>query len=195
MSTLTAASLPKDSARMCERMHLSQGAKDLLRPGLQPAQYLQTLVEKEHFACAVKFLAHTLPKRQAVWWACLCVWGAEKPDGPSEQEEKTVNAVHAAVMWVRDPSEENRRLAEQMGRIATVGTAAGCAAMAAFWSGGNMSGPSLPAVEPPADLTAKVAAGAVLLAASDGDPEKAPDRYRRFLAIGLEVANGSNRWE
>jgi hypothetical protein len=73
-------------------------------------------------------------------------------------------------------------------------TPAGCAAVAAFWSGGSLGPPNVPVIPPGESLTAKGVAGAVMLAAVLTEPEKTPEKYRRFLAHGVEVAKGANRW-
>ena len=38
-------------------------------------------------------------------------------------------------------------------------------------------------------------AGAVMLAAVQSEPEKAPEKYQKFLAQGIEVAKGNQRWK
>ena len=63
----------KTAEEVCHRYPASDEAKGLLRPDLTPRQYLDLLVENGHPADACQFLAHALPKREAVWWACLCV--------------------------------------------------------------------------------------------------------------------------
>jgi hypothetical protein len=77
---------------------------------------------------------------------------------------------------------------------ATFGTPAGCAAVAAFWSGGSLGPPNVPAIPPGEYLTAHGVAGAVMLAAVAPEPEKAPGKYRGFLALGVEVSNGEHPW-
>ena len=44
-------------------------------------------------------------------------------------------------------------------------------------------------------LTAHGVTGAVLLAAVQREPEKAPEKFKKFLAQGIEVANGTNKWK
>ena len=62
----------KTAAEVCKHFPLGEEAKKLLRDGLTPVQFLNMLIEKQQFPDAVRFLAHALPKREAVWWACLC---------------------------------------------------------------------------------------------------------------------------
>jgi hypothetical protein len=95
---------------------------------------------------------------------------------------------------VSDPTEDNRRAAQPAAEAAGYGTAAGCASAAAFWSGGSLGPPNLPPVAPAEHLTAHGAASAVMLAAVAGEPEKAPEKSRTFLRLGLEVAAGAHPW-
>ena len=73
-------------------------------------------------------------------------------------------------------------------------TAAGCAGLAAFFSGGSMA-PSNAAPVPPGEyLTAKAVSGAVICAAVAVEPEKAPEKFRTFLDQGLDVVNRIKLW-
>jgi hypothetical protein len=181
----------KTAAEVCKHFPLGEEAKKLLGDGLTPAQFLTALIEKQQFPDAVRFLAHALPKREAVWWACLCARATAGPNPPAP----IAAALQAAEKWVVDPSEENRRAAMPAAEAAEFKTPAGCAAVAAFWSGGSLGPPNVPAVPPGEYLTAHGVAGAVMLAAVQAEPEKAPEKYRQFLAQGIEVANGANRWK
>ena len=97
--------------------------------------------------------------------------------------------------WVTDPSDVNRRSTHPAAEASGVGTPAGAAAMAAYFSGGSLAPADLPAVPPAEHLTATCAASSVQLAAVLSEPEKAAEKYRRFLALGFDVANGTNRWK
>jgi hypothetical protein len=181
----------KTAAEVCKKFPLGDEAKKLLTDTMAPKQFLDVLLEKKHYHDAIRLLANAVPKREAVWWACLCarsIVGA-KP------EPKVAAALQAAEKWVADPSEDNRRAAMPLAEAAEFGTPAGCAAVAAFWSGGSLGPPNVPPVPPPDHLTAHGAACAVLLAAVASQPEKAPDKYKKFLALGVEVASGTNKWK
>ena len=181
----------KTAAEICKRFALGEEAKKLLREGVAPGPFLDTLMEKQQFTDAVRFLAHALPKREAVWWACQCgraVAGANPPP-------PIAAALQAAEKWVADPSEENRRAAMPAAEAAEFKTPAGCAAVAAFWSGGSLAPPNVPVVPPGEYLTAHGVAGAVMLAAVQAEPEKAPEKFRKFLAQGIEVAKGTQQWK
>ena len=181
----------KMAAEVCKHFPLGEEAKKLLRDGLTPAQFLDILMDKQQFPDAVRFLAHALPKREAVWWACLCGRAVAGPNPPPQ----IAAALQAAEKWVVDPSEENRRAAMPAAEAAEFKTPAGCAAVAAFWSGGSLAPPNVPVVPPGEYLTAHGVAGAVMLSAVQSEPEKAPEKYQKFLAQGIEVAKGNQRWK
>jgi hypothetical protein len=181
----------KTAAEVCKHFPLGDEAKKFLREGLTPRQFLDLLTAKEQFVDAVRLLAHALPRREAAWWACLCARAVAGPKPPAE----AAAAVAAAEKWVSDPSEDNRRAAWAAAEKAGLGTPAGCSAAAAFWSGGSLGPPDVPAIPPGEFLTAHVAGCAVLLAAVQTEPAKAPEKYRKFLALGIEVAAGTNQWK
>jgi hypothetical protein len=181
----------KTAAEVCNRFPLGEEAKTLLRDGLTPRQYLDLLIDRQQFPDAVRLLAHALPKPEAVWWACLCARSVAGKEPPP----KIGAALQAAEKWVANPSEENRRAAFPAAEAAGFGTPAGCAAVAAFWSGGSLGPPNVPAIPPGEHLTAQGVAGAIMLAPVQTEPEKAPEKYRKFLALGIEVGNGTNRWK
>jgi hypothetical protein len=181
----------KLATEVCEHTRLGDEARNMLRADLTPRQYLDLLLEKQQYPDAARFLAQALPKPEAVWWACLCARTVAGTDPPAP----TLAALQSAEKWVEDPGEDNRRATMPAAEAAGFSTPAGCAALAAFWSGGSLGPPNVPVI-PPADyLTAHAVAGAVLLAAVLTEPEKTPEKYRRFLALGIDVANGTNRWK
>ena len=67
---------------------------------------------------------------------------------------------------------------------------AGWAARGAFWSGGSVTPPEGPIVPPGETLSAQAVAGAVCLAAVQREPARAAEKYRGFIAQGLDIAGG-----
>jgi hypothetical protein len=114
--------------------------------------------------------------------------------GPGKATPDEDAAFEAAMRWVREPSESTRRAAEDAGRTATMHTAGGCAAMAAFWSGGSMAPLGARDVEPPADLTGKAAAASVILCAAVGEYKMIHPNKRRFVEWAMPIATGELRW-
>jgi hypothetical protein len=180
------------ASAVCQDIEVDEAARALLAPELAPAAYLRLLIDAAHYVDAVRFLARALPKREATWWACLC---ARSALGESPAPE-VMKALELAEQWVLKPTEEHRRLTYPAAQAAQFGHPASWAAMAAFWSGGSMAPPDVPAVPPADNLTAKAVAGAVMLAAVQTEPEKAEAKYRRFLEQGIDIAcGGSGRLE
>jgi hypothetical protein len=165
----------------------SDEAKAALAPGIAPMPFAQKLAEASMFADAVDFLARALPKREAVWWACVCA-----RDLPADPKKPHVEkALKAAEAWVYRPAEENRRAAEAAANAIKDSHPARWAAMAAFWSGGSMAPPGAPEVRPAEDFTAKAVSGAVQMAAGL-DPAEIEARRKGFVAYGIDIANGGN---
>jgi len=169
---------------------LGEEAMALLRPDLHPLDFVALLMEKALFPDAVRFVAHALPKREAVWWGWVCARRAAG-EGPPP---KIKAALDATERWIAQPNEDNRRLAMAAAEKAELGTAAGCAGLAAFFSGGSLAPPNAPAVPPGEFLAAKAVAGAVIFAAVAKEPEKAPEKFRSFVAQGVEVTTRVKLW-
>jgi hypothetical protein len=170
---------------------LGEEAMALLRPELHPLDFVALLMEEALYADAVRFIAHALPKREAVWWGWVCARRSAGENPPP----KIKAALDATEKWVAQPSEDNRRSAMAAAQKAELGTAAGCAGLAAFFSGGSLAPPDAPPVPPGEFLTAKAVSGAVIFAAVAREPEKAPEKFRSFVAQGVEVTNRVKLWE
>ncbi len=167
---------------------LNAAAMALLDPNFPPAAFLEELMRQGLHTDAVRFLAHALPKREAVWWACLCVRDTVTPETPPA----SIVALQAAEKWVYTSNEDNRREAMTRAEADGFNTPASWAAVAAFWSGGSMAPPNVPVVPPGETLTAAAVSGAILLAAVQREPERALEKYQRFLEYGIDIANGGN---
>lgn len=171
---------------ICQQLELEDEAKQLLNSEQTPLQYLLLLVENKAFPDAIRFLAMALPKREAVWWACVSARGSIT----DKTKPQVIAALTAAEAWVYQPTEENRRGAMALAEATEFNGAGSWAAVAAFWSGGSMSPPDAPIIPPSEDLTAKAVAGAVMLAVAEMDPEKADDNYKKLLMQGIDIAKG-----
>lgn len=176
------------AAEVGRRAGLGEEAQALLTETMAPAQFLDLLIEREQYADAVRFLAHALPKREAVWWACLCARGGL----PEDAKPPVIEALKAAEAWVLKPVEETRRAAMACAEAAGFDSPSSWAAVGAFWSGGSMAPPDAPPVPPGEELTGTAVAGAVMLAAVQTEPERAEEKFRRFLLQGIDIANGGS---
>lgn len=154
-----------------------------------PAQYLETLMDNEHYQDAVIFLAHAIPAKEAVWWACVC--------SRHHKEDADVTyqlGLNAAEAWVYDPTEENRRICERYVEKENNATPASWAAAAAFWSGGSITVINKPSMEPPPHIYAHAVAGAIIKSVGLGTPteKEVEKRYKSYLKHGIDIANGGN---
>jgi hypothetical protein len=181
----TPAQIPSKTVTISTVAELGEEAMALLRPDLKPLDFVALLMEKALYPDAVRFIAHALPKREAVWWGWVC---ARRAAGDNPQP-KIKAALDATEKWIAQPSEDNRRSAMAAAQKAELGTAAGCAGLAAFFSGGSLAPPEAPVVPPGEFLSAKAVSGAVIFAAVAKEPERAPERFRSFVAQGVEVTN------
>jgi hypothetical protein len=168
------------------RFALSDEGRAILRPELSAEAFVDMLCTAGLWIDAVRFLAHALPKREAVWWGCLAA-RAMLGEAP---HDVAFGAVEAAEAWVYRPNEDNRRAAMAAATAAGNDSPAGWAARGAFWSGGSLAPPEAPVVPPDETLTGAAVAGAVCLAAVQREPERAPDKYRVYIAQGLDIAGG-----
>jgi hypothetical protein len=178
-------------ARVCEAAEVSGEARALLQADMAPQSYVELLAERGQFSDAVRFLAHALPKREAVWWAWFCARSSSGPNPPAVIQA----SLSATEKWITKPTDENRRGAMNAAQEARLGTAAACAGLGAFFSGESLAPPNAPVVPPGEFMTAKAVAGAVMIAAVASAPEEAPERYRAYIAQGIQVARKINLWQ
>jgi hypothetical protein len=178
------------AAEVAGRYKPGDALKVALVEGIAPLELLSNLTAAGAMVDAVQFLAHAVPTREGVWWACRAARSAagEAPDAV------TAEALRATEAWVADPTEAHRRAAGAASDAATLSNPAGCAAVAAFWSGGSLGPPDLPAIPPGEHLFASGVVGAVLLAAAAGPSERHDATLRAFLDDGLAIARGEHCW-
>jgi hypothetical protein len=172
---------PKD---VCAALDLGNGACALLEHDPSPSRFLAALIEVESYGDAVGYLAHALPKPDAILWACQCVRMVLGDQAPAD----ATTALDAAEAWAREPTPGNSRAAGAAAVDMDNDRGARFAALAAYWSGESMAPPDLPPVPPPPGLTGAAAGGAIQIAAVAGEPSSIPQRYREFLARGILIA-------
>ena len=176
---------------ICAVAELTDKAMALMKPEYHPREFVRLLADNKLFPDAVRFLAHGMPKREAVWWAWVC---ARRATGP-EPEPETKASLAATEAWIAQPSEENRRAAHEAAKAAGLGTSTGCAGLAAFFSGGSLAPAHVAPIPPGEYLTAKAVTGAVIFAAIADEPAKAPEKFDNYLTQGLEVTVKIKLWE
>jgi len=150
------------------------------------AQLVEALTRAGLLVEASRALAHALPKREAVWWACMCAGSSTPPDIAEPDRQ----AREYAENWVRDKSDEARRAAMDAAKLAGFQSPEAWAGTAAFWSGDSITAPTAPPVPPPPHLTGVAVAGAVVLASVRGQPGRQKQRLARFLQSAHDIAAG-----
>jgi len=182
MSTTATNKLALPLAPLLPRLELDAEGQAVLADAADVPQAITQLIEADRLHDALRLIAHALPKREAVWWACMCA--RLKPE-PAAQA-----ALDAAEHWVRRPEEATRRAAMAAAEAGAFRHAEHWAAVAAFWSGGSISPEGQPAVEPADNLTGVAVASAIILAAMRQSPERAPARMQQFLTSARDIAGG-----
>lgn len=172
------------------RIKLGRDAEAILDDDLTPQAFFKRLLASGHLAETRRVLALCLPKRRALWWACLCTQDAYGNSMPPQVAE----SVEAVVRFVRKPSETHRREAERVGRSSPSSRLEACLTMAAFFSEGNISLPHLPPVYPRPYVTGRLVGVCVYLASVIRSPAQYKAYLRRYLEMGTQIARGENLW-
>ena len=178
--------LVTDFTAIRPRVGLSTNASTVLTNVTLVPDALQRLESGGFLVEAARLMAHALPKREAVWWACMCAFHTAPPDLP----ENDRLARELAESWVRQQTDKLRREGMTKAEAGDFATPEAWAAVAAFWSGDSMAPEGQAAVPPAPHLCGTAVAGAIVLAAVRGDPIRQPARLKRFLESGRNIATG-----
>ena len=179
--------LRPDLAPVQEHLQLDPQGKAALAGCADAGAALDWLEQAGLLIEATRLIAHALPPREAVWWACACSrHTASAGDNPPAETEIR----DAAEEWVRRQGDGHRRAAMARAEAAGFRSAEAWAAVAAFWSGDSMTPPDAPKVPPQPHFPGLAVAGSIALAAARGQPAQYDNRLRRFLAAGRDIAAG-----
>lgn len=180
----------KSVEEICQAVGLDPEATDLAGPDDLPLDFIQALRGGEKLIEAVGFLAHAMPRREAIWWAWSCARDTSGEDAP----EVVQTSLEATRRWITEPTDENRRAAYEAAQKADLMTPAGSAGAAAFFSGDTMGPPDQPPMPPGEFMAAKAISGCLILSAG-AEPEEMFTRLDEFLDRGLEVAEKVGLWQ
>ena len=177
--------LAVDVARECE---LTDAGRALLRDGIKAPQFLAQLAREGLWMDALRFAPFALPRREAVWWACLCLWQFYRPTPPTAADA----CFKAVVAWLQDGNDAARRAAYEAGQAAKTSTPAGSLAIAVFFHEGSISVVGQPEVpSKPAQLPLSLGA-AVTQAIRLSPRAEVASRQNDYVRLALEVLTG--RW-
>ena len=177
----------KPAVEVCRGIDLSDEGAKLLSGNPTGQQFFDALNKAGLYTDAVRVLARLLAPRDGVWWGCLCAWAVGRsPAGEA--------SIQAAVRWLQDPTDAHRRAAGDAGKTAGPATAAGMVGTAAFLAEGSMSPAGQTDVPTKPELTPKLVSSAVLAAARSSGAAATAPHLRQYLAIGVDVFRGTNRW-
>jgi hypothetical protein len=139
-------------------------AKALLQPAQTPTQYAAALQKGSFSQDHIHFLAHGMPERESVGWACK---SSAKVSDKLHPIDKT--ALQAAQAWVKNPTPANQAAAGAAAAKTNFQGPGAWAAQGAAWA----KTPGAPASLATPNLTGHAVAGSVMLAAAISAP-KAP---------------------
>jgi hypothetical protein len=183
----TESKLRGELARALPHLDLDPQGKVLLEKCRNSQEALAALERAGLLIEATRLVAHALPAREAVWWACACSRHTAASGADRAVESKLLEA---AEEWVRRPTDDLRRAAMKEAEAAGFKSPEAWAAVAAFWSGDSMSPPEAPKVPPEPHFTGLAVAGSIALAAARGEATRRSDRLRRFLVSAKDIAVG-----
>lgn len=139
------------------------------------AEFITRLTDAEHYSAAVRVLAHALPLRQALWWACLCVFDARNMRPAQDQDR----LLHLVFLWVINPNDDTRRRAESA--TSETDECEGCLAAALARSQSTL-------------IAAQFVEAGVLIAAESLAGRSRSAVLRDWLYMGLQIADGRLPW-
>jgi hypothetical protein len=134
---------------------------------------------------AVVFMAHLLPRREAVWWGCKCVSATL---GVTADDV----ALGAAEAWVRSPEEDTRRAALKIGDAGDTRHPTTLLALAAGRSGGSVAAPDQRPAPASAEACAQSVQSAVVLAIAKQPAALIPDWIEACVEAGIRFAEGGD---
>lgn len=173
------------AAEICAWADLSPEALDRLTSDGTPQDFLAALVRDGLRSDALRFLAHALPAREGVWWACVVA-------GAAPLTAIQAQCLARAEDWVYAPGEPERRSCGTAAEVAAFKGPHAYAALSAFWSGGSLAPKGMAEVAPRPYLAAVGITASLLLSLAVGDPAQGHERFRDILARGLDIAGGGN---
>ena len=179
------------AAEVCAAYEAGPAVQTIACGNATPVAIIEQLSASGELLEGIQFMARWVTKREAIWWGAMCLWQSRRPQ-MSAPAEATLQGI---VQWVLDPSDEKRYGVRENSRAVKATEPVATLAMALFSSGGSISIPGMPEVEPAADATADLVAKMLRLVATRVPDYRRDEAYQQFLRIGMEIVAGDSHWE
>lgn len=150
---------------------------------IAPLDHARALIATPRPATALAFLAHLLPRREAIWWGCQCVSAMQGAEAKDE-------GLRLASQWVRDPDEAARREALAYAEASDMRAATAWLARAVGYSGGSLLAPEQPPLKPAPEACALAVNAAIVFAATAKPPPAILPWMRACADAGARFASG-----
>lgn len=175
-------------ANLCRHFEWSEKVSAFVTPNATVLTVFNSLLNHKYWFDAATLMAHALPKREAVWWATLATkdYLAFAAAETVAIEQATIIAVQ---QWLAKPEDSLRLAAHAAGQRAGNRLPSYWAAMAAFWSTGNIT-PEVGVVTPPPPFLYARAVAACLDMGASLAGVKRDECYQKWLGMGLTIAEG-----
>jgi hypothetical protein len=149
---------------------------------IDPLSYVQQLQKTSDPARALTFLAFLASRRDAVIWLCAALRGLDR-NLPAEEAA----ILQTAEEWVKSPGETTRQRALDTANKSSKAFPATWAAMAAGWSGGNITKDNDHPTPPPQRLTGQFVKVAFTLRLCQVPESQQPQIIEDFVQRGVTL--------
>ena len=155
-----------------------------------PAEYLQRLLAQGLVRDARHFLAHAMPRRRALWWACLCAHDVRHTVEDAGFDE----VLQIAARFVQWPAESTRRAAQRELHSRPLNSFSAHLAAAVFFSQGSVALPHAEPIPAPPAVLGRLVSTVVYLAATRKNIREYVHCMREYVELGREIAQGRHLW-
>lgn len=174
----------KNACDIISTEKLSAGSRAMMNDEDSPQELIHKLAQADKWPDAVTVMANCLPRREAVWWACMCSRRIRVVDD--------VKALEAAEQWVFKPTDERRALAFREVQNSTSSSAAALAALAVASSSSRLSLDEYTKIKLDASTFPDLVVAAILVAEGKVGEDEGASPFRLFLDMGENIAQGGN---
>jgi len=177
--------------RACDVVHaedLSDASAAMLAEEMGPEDFIVTLSKAGQRLDAAKVLAYALPRREAVWWACMCAREMAGVVGDESQQR----ALAAAEKWVYEPTDEHRTAAYVSVQKCKTNSGGMLCALAAAFSEAVLPIGGDQIIDVDIKTFPSLVFAIIVLAADEGEKDLMDKRLQDYLLTGEDIACGGS---